>query len=172
MIEFNEGWSPWESRSSISGLNLPGVYTLAAGFDRSLQDPPSPELLPEDIFYIGVTSKPGNTLAKRLANFAFSAFTGKPRHSGGRAYYAKRLPFGPSEWLVACAPAPTLDAAETDQIIRQLGGGEAEIIAQNWSSLRYGSQLLALESNLLHQYRAKFGRLPHCNTRLPKPPTP
>ena len=74
-------FGPWEQYDLRERTDLPGVYLLAhmASVPAGPGDP-----LSSDVIYIGETT--GQTLEKRLYQFARSAFSRKSGHSGGWTY--------------------------------------------------------------------------------------
>ena len=74
-------FGPWKQYDLRERTNLPGVYLLAhmASVPAGPGDP-----LSSDVIYIGETT--GQTLEKRLYQFARSAFSRKSGHSGGWTY--------------------------------------------------------------------------------------
>ena len=92
-------WVHWSKRSTLTGIDAPGVYLLA-----HFQMPPlgSADPQAQEIIYVGETCD--QTLQTRWNNFNNAAFHGKKNtHSGGETY---REMFGDNDEQLFVAAFP------------------------------------------------------------------
>jgi len=128
-------WVPWADRTSLKGINYPGVYLLAH-FDATPTARANPQA--KEIIYIGETCD--NSLMGRWRQFHRSAFEGKYGHSGGATY---RQVFGGQGDNLYVAAFPV---EELDEEIRSF-------------FIRY------VERKLIWEFARKWGTAPKCNRK-------
>jgi hypothetical protein len=133
-IDFSN-WVHWSDRTSLNGIENPGIYLLAR-FRSAPNGKARP--LSEKIIYIGETCR--NSLKGRWYQFDRSAFHGKSGHSGGWTY---RDLFGDRGKNLYVAAQPVVDLEE-------------ELCPL---FIRY------IERRLIWEFASKHGVPPKCNKK-------
>ena len=133
-------WIRWPDHWNHRDIGHPGVYLLAK-ISGALPVPV--DCLDQRIIYIGETTR--QTLEKRLREFRYSAFQGKPKHSGRFTFFVRLLsgqPGSEPQWLcVALVPIKIPEPR------------------------RRTASIHCLKQSLIEQFRDKWNRRPECNTR-------
>ena len=129
-------WTRWADRTSLDGIDAPGLYLLAKFKKLPTGDT---DLQVQEIIYVGETCK--RTLKKRLDNFHRAAFKGKKKiHSGGQTYRKEFKDKGSNLFLA------TLPVNELDNQLRPL-------------FIRY------VERKIILDYALIWGTAPKCNKK-------
>lgn len=129
-------WTRWAVRTSLCGINAPGLYLLA-----KFKKPPTGDTdwQVQEIIYVGETCK--MTLKKRWDNFHRAAFKGKKKiHNGGQTYRKEFRDKG-GNLFVAASPVNELDNQLRPLFIRHV------------------------ERKLILDYALIWGRAPKCNKK-------
>ena len=129
-------WTRWADRTTIDGIDTPGLYLLA-----QFKNPPigNADSQAQEIIYIGETCE--RTLRKRWDNFHRAAFQGKKNiHSGGETYREKLGDDGNNLFVAA------FSVGESDGQLRPL-------------FIRY------VERKLILDYALEWDAAPKCNKK-------
>lgn len=148
MVEKFSLWTHWDDRSSLKGINLPGVYIIALA-DKNISGTPFTYI--PDIIYIGMSNSLGG-LKSRLKQFD-NTIKGKEGHGGARRVRYKHTDYETLTHRLYVAVYPRKCSVRT----------------MSHSSLRIMGSVAKHEYDCLASFVDQFGQLPEFNDKKRSP---